>query len=55
MVTDRFGVTWQITATVAETYMYGDDLDARQRVVTAILGMNKIDIETIESAARGDG
>ncbi len=53
-VTDRFGLTWQITASIAETHLYGPDPAAAQRVVEATYAMTKIDIATLERAARGD-
>lgn len=53
-VTDRFGLTWQITASMAEHHLYGPDPGAGQRVVTATYGMTKIDIAALERAARGD-
>ncbi|MPZ99758.1 MAG: VOC family protein [Dehalococcoidia bacterium] len=53
-VTDRFGLTWQITATIAETYLYGSDPAAGQRAVEATYAMKKIDISSLERAARGD-
>ncbi|MCP2165031.1 VOC family protein [Goodfellowiella coeruleoviolacea] len=53
-VTDRYGLSWQITAAVEDAYLYGPDPEAAQRVVSAIYRMTKIDIAEIERAYRGE-
>lgn len=52
-LTDRYGLAWQITAAVAEDYIYGPDPDGAQRVVEATYRMSKIDISGLERAYRG--
>lgn len=53
-ITDRYGLTWQITAAVTDDYLYGEDPAAAQRVVEAIYRMVRIDVAAIERAYRGD-
>lgn len=53
-LTDRFGLAWQVTAAVAEDFIYGPDPDAAQRVVEATYRMTKIDIAELERAYHGD-
>jgi predicted 3-demethylubiquinone-9 3-methyltransferase (glyoxalase superfamily) len=50
---DRFGVSWQITPTVMEGLMASSDAAAADRLMTAMLKMKKLDIATLEAAARG--
>lgn len=52
-LTDRYGLTWQITAAVAEDFLYGPDPEAAQRVVEATYQMTKIDIAGLELAYHG--
>ncbi|MCZ4287919.1 VOC family protein [Hoeflea alexandrii] len=49
---DRFGVSWQITPTVMEGLMASSDRAAADRLMTAMLKMKKLDIATLEAAAR---
>ena len=53
-LTDRYGLAWQITAAVAEDFIYGPDPEGAQRVVEATYRMTKIDIGELERAYRGD-
>jgi predicted 3-demethylubiquinone-9 3-methyltransferase (glyoxalase superfamily) len=48
---DRFGVSWQIVPTALSRLMSGPDREASQRVMQAMLGMKKIEIEGLERAA----
>lgn len=49
---DRFGVSWQITPTVMGQLMASTDQAAADRLMTAMLKMKKLDITTLEAAAR---
>lgn len=51
---DRWGVSWQIVPRQLMAALSHDDADARSRAFTAMMGMRKIDIATIEAAVRGD-
>ena len=51
---DKFGVSWQITPTVLEEMLHDEDADRANRVMKAMLKMNKIEIDELEKAyARG--
>ncbi len=50
---DRFGVSWQIIPEALPGLLSHPDADARQRVFTAMLAMQKIDVAMLEAAARG--
>jgi predicted 3-demethylubiquinone-9 3-methyltransferase (glyoxalase superfamily) len=52
-VKDRFGLSWQINPTRFFELMRECDAEAGQRVVKAMLGMQKIDIAALEAAAAG--
>jgi predicted 3-demethylubiquinone-9 3-methyltransferase (glyoxalase superfamily) len=49
---DRFGVSWQI-ACPADHWLTDPDPAVGERVLAAVLEMTKIDIATLEAAARG--
>jgi predicted 3-demethylubiquinone-9 3-methyltransferase (glyoxalase superfamily) len=49
---DRFGVRWQIVPAAMESWMTGDPARSK-RVSDAFLKMVKLDIATLERAARG--
>jgi predicted 3-demethylubiquinone-9 3-methyltransferase (glyoxalase superfamily) len=52
-LTDKFGVSWQIVPR-ALTELLGDpDREKANRVMSAMLGMRKIEIAGLEDAARG--
>ena len=51
---DRFGLSWQIVPDVLGDLLASDDRDAAARAMTAMLGMQKIDIAELLRAARGD-
>ena len=53
-LTDRFGVSWQITPTRLGEMMASDDAAAVERVTAAFLKMNKLDIATLEKAFRDE-
>lgn len=49
---DRYGVSWQIVPTALERLMTGDDPVRSERVMQAMLGMRKLDIEALTQAFR---
>ena len=53
-LTDRFGVSWQIVPRALPELLADEDPARAQRVMEAMLGMGKIEIEGLERAARGD-
>ncbi len=48
---DKFGLSWQIVPTAATRLLGDPDSEKAQRVMAAILGMKKIDIDALERAA----
>ena len=48
---DRFGVSWQIVPTALTRLLSDPDAEKTQRVMRAMFGMRKLDIETLEQAA----
>ena len=52
-LTDRFGVSWQVTPRRLLEMMRSDDRAAVKRVTQAFMTMNKLDIATLEAAFRG--
>ena len=52
-VTDRFGVTWQVVPSMLGKLLGGPDPARSQRVMQAMLPMQKIDIATLQRAAEG--
>ena len=50
---DKFGLSWQIVPAELNKLMEGDPKKA-ERVMAALMQMRKIDIETLENAAKGD-
>lgn len=50
---DRFGVSWQIIPAALGQLMGDKDPQKAQRVMQAMLQMNKIDINALEEAHRG--
>lgn len=53
-LTDKFGMTWQVTPTKLMEYMQDPDKEKSSRVNHAILKMTKIEIEPLEKAYRGE-
>lgn len=51
---DRFGLSWQIVPTALPNLIGGDDAEGAQRAMSAMLGMQKLDIAALEAAYRGD-
>lgn len=50
---DKFGVSWQIVPTILGELMQDKDPEKSQRVMKAMLGMNKLDIEGLKQAYEG--
>jgi predicted 3-demethylubiquinone-9 3-methyltransferase (glyoxalase superfamily) len=50
-VKDRFGLSWQIVPTRLYELLRDPDAERAQRVMTAMLGMGKIEIAGLEAAA----
>lgn len=50
---DKFGVSWQIVPTILGELMQDKDPEKSQRVMKAMLGMNKLDIEGLKRAYEG--
>jgi predicted 3-demethylubiquinone-9 3-methyltransferase (glyoxalase superfamily) len=48
---DKFGVSWQIVPTVLPELLRDPDREKSQRVMQAMLGMKKIEIDELERAA----
>ena len=53
-LTDRFGVSWQITPRRLMEIMKSDDAAAVERVMAAFMPMDKLDIATLEKAFRDE-
>lgn len=51
---DKYGLSWQITPASLSQMLQGQDSEAGNRVMTAMLAMKKIDIATLERAQRGE-
>jgi predicted 3-demethylubiquinone-9 3-methyltransferase (glyoxalase superfamily) len=50
---DKFGLRWQITPTFLDEMLMSDNREQSKRVTDAMLKMVKLDIATLEKAARG--
>ena len=50
---DKFGVSWQVTPTVLIDMLHDKDAKKSERVMKAMLQMQKIDIEKLNAAYRG--
>lgn len=48
---DKFGLSWQVTPTALPRLLADPDTEKAQRVMAAMLEMQKIDIEALERAA----
>jgi predicted 3-demethylubiquinone-9 3-methyltransferase (glyoxalase superfamily) len=48
---DKFGVSWQIIPTVLGELLHSKDPETAQRVMKAMLKMDKIDVEALKRAA----
>jgi len=52
-LTDRFGVSWQIVPAKIGEWMSNPDPKVGARVMAAFMSMKKLDIATLETAAKG--
>ena len=52
-LTDRFGLSWQVVPTALGKLMADKDPAKSQRVMAALLQMQKLDIPRLEAAAQG--
>lgn len=52
-LTDRYGVSWQITPPILLELLSDPDRDKGDRVMQAMLKMHKIDIQALKDAAAG--
>jgi predicted 3-demethylubiquinone-9 3-methyltransferase (glyoxalase superfamily) len=50
---DRYGLAWQVTPTILGELLTDKDAAKRERVMKAMMQMQKIDIEELKSAAEG--
>jgi predicted 3-demethylubiquinone-9 3-methyltransferase (glyoxalase superfamily) len=49
-VTDKFGVTWQVIPTILSTLLHDPNPEKAQKVMKAMLQMEKIDIAKLQQA-----
>jgi len=49
---DKYGVSWQVNASILERTMAGKDKVKAERVMKAMLGMVKLDLRKLEEAAQ---
>jgi predicted 3-demethylubiquinone-9 3-methyltransferase (glyoxalase superfamily) len=52
-VSDRYGVTWQVVPSRLKELLDPSDAASANRVWQSLMQMSKIDIKTLEDAARG--
>ena len=52
-VTDQFGLSWQVTPVMLMRAIQDKDPARRQRVMDAMMKMNRLDIATLQRAADG--
>ncbi len=50
---DKFGLSWQVIPSVLTELLYDEDREKSQRVMQAMLQMDKIDIRTLQRAYEG--
>ncbi len=50
-LTDRFGVTWQVIPKALGELLGGAEPEAAERILTAVHGMTKIDIQGLLAAS----
>jgi predicted 3-demethylubiquinone-9 3-methyltransferase (glyoxalase superfamily) len=53
-VKDRFGLSWQVVPSVLGKYLYDPDPVKAKRVMTAMMGMKKLEIEGLRRAHEGN-
>ncbi|HVV73766.1 MAG TPA: VOC family protein [Verrucomicrobiae bacterium] len=52
-LTDRYGVSWQIVPTFIRQVFASEDQTRQERVMQAILGMTKLDLQRLRDAWQG--
>jgi predicted 3-demethylubiquinone-9 3-methyltransferase (glyoxalase superfamily) len=52
-LTDKFGLSWQVVPDVLPRLLSSKDKASAQRAMAAMMKMTKLDIKTLEDAARG--
>jgi predicted 3-demethylubiquinone-9 3-methyltransferase (glyoxalase superfamily) len=52
-VKDKFGLAWQIVPTILGEYLSDPDPEKSQRVMKAMMQMNKLDVERLKQAYEG--
>ena len=52
-LTDKYGVSWQIVPTILGKMLLESDAQKSERVMSALIQMEKFDIKTLEQAALG--
>lgn len=52
-VKDKFGLSWQIVPTILGEYLNDPDEEKSQRVMQAMMQMNKLDVEKLKQAYEG--
>lgn len=52
-VKDKFGLSWQIVPTILGEYLSDPDKEKSQRVMQAMMQMNKLDMEKLKHAYDG--
>jgi len=50
---DKYGLSWQIVPVQLERLLMGGDKQSNERVMAAVMKMTKLDIATLEAAAKG--
>ncbi len=50
---DKFGLSWQVVPTVFEKLMQDEDQRKQDRIMQAVMGMVKLDVDGLERAAAG--
>jgi predicted 3-demethylubiquinone-9 3-methyltransferase (glyoxalase superfamily) len=50
---DRFGVSWQVVPNRLIDLLAGADEARTQRIMAAVMQMKKLDLATLENAAKG--
>ncbi len=50
---DRFGLSWQVTPVDLPRFLRDPDQDRRERVMSAVLSMKKLKIDSLKEAYRG--
>jgi predicted 3-demethylubiquinone-9 3-methyltransferase (glyoxalase superfamily) len=50
---DRFGISWQVTSPIMNTFLGGSDPEGAQRATQAMLTMTKINLEQMKAAYLG--